>query len=118
MHMDLSKLDRLIANAPDGVDEVTNILAYRILGLVQASFGVSPAPPGGPPGVDTGALRASMHVTKQGWAHRVVADGVDYGFSLEFGIERRGVWPFMNPVFEQVKPEVGRIIEEAIRRWL
>jgi hypothetical protein len=68
---------------------------------IVESFGASPSPPGDPPGVDTGALRASMRWASVGEASAVIHDGVEYGVHLELGTERMPARPFVAPVFER-----------------
>jgi len=116
--LDTTGLDNLIRNAPQGVDDVVNRLAYIALGIIQTSWSEPPSAPGNPPAIDTGALNASMRVAKQGHAHYIIADGVEYGFDLEMGRTNIAPRPFMNPAIEQVRPMVPDEIRRAIARWL
>jgi hypothetical protein len=92
---------QLIQNSPDALDAWLRSMAHDINGDVVQSFGSGVSAPGDPPGVDTGALRASMHVEKVENLHYVVADGVEYGVYLEMGTETMAPRPFMNPVIEE-----------------
>ena len=98
---DFRVLDRLIRETPDKADRMLEGAAIEITGDIVVSFGSSPSPEGGPPGVDTGALRGSMHWEKQGRLHYIVADGVIYGIYQELGTERMGARPFVGPVIEE-----------------
>jgi phage gpG-like protein len=79
---------------------------------VKQSFGNSPSPAGGPPGVDTGALRASIHVEMTDALTALVSDGVAYGVHLEFGTSRMAARPFMMPALVWVSREAQRIARE------
>lgn len=76
---------------------------------VKQSFGTSPSPAGGPPGVDTGALRASIHVEMTDALTALLSDGVAYGIHLEFGTTRMAARPFMTPVIPWAAQNVVRI---------
>jgi len=98
--LDDAVLQRIIRETPGKLDAYMAEAAENINNDIVQSFGISPAPPDGPPGVDTGQLRASMHVEKQGLLNYRVMDGVDYGLRLEIGDTQNGAaWPFINPVF-------------------
>lgn len=55
--------------------------------------------------VDTGALKASIHVEEGGSEARVVAgnEQVDYAPYVEYGTRHEAAQPFMTPAAEQVK---------------
>lgn len=100
---DTRVLQQLIRTTPQRADALLRAVATEIVGDIVQSFGTSPSPAGGPPGVDTGALRASMAWTPDpAAAHRLfVHDGVVYGVWLELGTERMAARPFVAPVFEE-----------------
>lgn len=50
--------------------------------------------------VDTGALRASIHVAKDGKLSRIIGDGVEYGVYQEFGTSRMPGRPWLGPAME------------------
>jgi hypothetical protein len=95
-----------LARWPTTLDQFGRALCEGIVGDVKLELSKrpSPAPYGGPPGVDTGALRASITYTRKGHLTWWVHDQVEYGVYLELGRlnSRTGVhmtWPFMTPVF-------------------
>lgn len=63
--------------------------------------------------VDTGNLRASIRVERDGSNHAVVTD-VSYAPYLEFGTSRASAHPFLGPAAERVR--LDRFdLEDAIR---
>ncbi len=97
--IDTSVLDRLVRVEPEKVERFLDWMAESIVTDVKLSFGSSPSAPGQPPGVDTGALRASMTWENTGPQERTISDGVEYGIYLEDGTEKMGARPFMGPAF-------------------
>ena len=108
IELDTRKLDELVNEMPGGADAFLRWVAQQITDEIKLSFGSSPSPRGGPPGVDTGALRASMHWYERGDLEYVVSDGVEYGQYQELIYDR----PFMTPVFESWRDKVW---DEAAR---
>jgi len=93
-------LQRLIRETPAKMDAALRGIATEMVGDIYVSFGTSPSPVGGPPGVDTNTLRGSIEWTPDGDQRIVIHDGTDYGVQLEFGLSRMGARPFMQPVFD------------------
>ena len=109
---DTAVLEALInGGVQDAADRFLREVANDMKNEIVLSFGESPSPPGGPPGVDTGALRASMTVTKERDLEYTIHDQVNYGFELE-ELKNR---PFMRPVFEHWR---SRFAREAQRRGI
>lgn len=108
IELDTRKLDELLNEIPGNADAFLRWVSQQITDEIKLSFGVSPSPRGGPPGVDTGALRASMHWYKRDELEYAVSDGVDYGAELELLKDR----PFVTPVFESWRDKVW---DEAAR---
>lgn len=99
--VDLRKLSELAAAMPATVDRFGRSVSSEMTGDIKASFGTSPSPVGSPPGVDTGALRASMHWTDEGRLIYHIQDGVEYGIEHELLRDKRpGLRPFISPVFQ------------------
>ena len=95
-------LPRIARELPGILDKILRGVATDMVSDIKLSFGSSPASPGGPPGVDTGTLRASIKWKKQGKLSYIIHDGVLYGIMLEFATARRKyAFPFMRPVFEE-----------------
>jgi len=93
------KLDEILRNTPDKINDWMDGVAQEIVNDIKLSFGTSPSAPGDPPGVDTGALRASMRWERGGQFQRIVYDGVEYGVYLEYGTSKMSARPFISPVF-------------------
>lgn len=108
-------LKRIANAAPDAADRAIGALAQAMKNHIVENFGSSPASPGNPPGVDTGALRASMHVQSMGKLHREVRDGVEYGVYLELGSTRHSyVWPFMGPAAQWLEGEIPGLLDDFL----
>lgn len=95
--IDKSKLTNLIQRSPQKAIDLLDAMALDGEAYWKRSFTVSPSSPGEPPGVDTGALRASIHVENTGTYSRAIAAGVDYAVYLEFGTERMAARPSAMP---------------------
>jgi hypothetical protein len=106
--LDDRKLRKLIRDLPKQGDKFLRSKAQEIVDDIKLSFGTSPSSPGEPPGVDTGALRASMRFSKIRQLHYRVSDGVDYGIYLEVGTSTIAPRPFVAPVFEQHRKTLVR----------
>jgi hypothetical protein len=106
--LDTRVLDGILANSDVQLEEWLDALAEDIVSDIKLSFGESPSQPGEPPGVDTGALRASMHWEPDGRLRRVIMDGVEYGLYLEEGTTTLQPRPFVQPVFHFWRSQVGK----------
>lgn len=108
--LDKAKLEALIRQSPQDADDALEALAREGERYVKQSFGMSPSPAGGPPGVDTGRLRAAIGVYKPAALQRVLHAGdPEYGPMLEFGTRRMAARPFMAPTvvyLRQIAPGV------------
>jgi len=104
VRLDTARLDEIAANLGVRTDSVVAMLANEVVGNAVSSFGESPSKPGDPPGVDTGALRASVHAEHTGPNQYTVSDGVEYGAYLEYGTPRMAARPWLGPaVFKMVQ---------------
>jgi hypothetical protein len=90
-------------------------LAFETKRYIQQSFGTSPSPAGGPPGVDTGALRAEISTKATGVLRSEVSSSMAYSFHLEFGTSKMGARPFMVPGLLWAGENAGRVAQEM--RW-
>lgn len=100
MVIDDRKLRQIIRDLPDRASEMLGAMSEELTGDIVLSFGASPSAPGQPPGVDTGALRASMRWERESALSTAIMDGVEYGIYLEGGTGRMDARPFMLPGFE------------------
>ena len=96
---DTRVLRRMITGTPEQLNRAVLAAAIDVNSEIVLSFGTSPSAPGDPPGVDTGALRASMKAEKGDQdMTAIVYAGVEYAPYLEFGTERMAARPFFTPV--------------------
>lgn len=106
--LDTKGIRDLLRDEPEKVERWLDGFAEDMVSRIKLSFGTSPAPLGLPPGVDTGALRASIRWQREGKAIRHIMDGVEYGIWLEEGTEKiGGAHPFMAPVFADAQKRIG-----------
>lgn len=113
VRVDKKKLERIIQQSPTWFDTALRELAIEGVNLIVLSFGSSPpgmtygghvaSQSGYPPNVDTGALRASIHMERKGNMEYWIMDGVVYGYHLESGTSKMAARPFMRPAFEQLR---------------
>jgi HK97 gp10 family phage protein len=83
----MRKLEALAQQLRGNLDKAVQAVAEQAIGEVMVR-----AP------VDTGALKASIHVEpKTTDNERTVADGVNYGIYQEFGTVKMAARPFMLP---------------------
>ncbi len=105
--LDDKKLQSIIRNEPARVQLWLDGFTEDLLSRIKLSFGTSPSAPGDPPGVDTGALRASMHWEHTGPLENTISDGVEYGLKLEDGTEHIAARPFIVPAFKDAQQRIG-----------
>lgn len=106
--LDTSGIDRILATEPGRVEAFLDWFAESVVTDIVLSFGTSPSSPGQPPGVDTGALRASIRWEKTGALERTIMDGVEYGQYLEDGTSKMAARPFFRPVFDAAQQRIER----------
>lgn len=108
-----NNLPRIKSEADEKAGALVRALATECERYVKQSFGTSPSPPGGPPGVDTGALRASIHTESVNTLTQRISDAVEYGVHLEFGTTRMGgARPFMVPGLVWTAGQVVKVAEQ------
>lgn len=116
VRLDMRKLLEIEQRAPGRIDEAVGRVAFTCQAEVVDHFNTqSPAPPGEPPGVDTGTLRASVgpaaRVKPRLWRLGV---GAEYGLYLEYGTIRMAARPFMLPAVERTVRQVPDIMKGVI----
>lgn len=110
VRLDTTRLDEIASQLGVRSDAIVAMLATEVVGDAQASMGESPSVPGEPPGVDSGALRASIHAERTGENQYMVSDGVEYGFFLEMGTPKMAARPWLGPA-------VFRMMQTFSQRW-
>ena len=109
-----NRLPAKIRQAEREIETILQAIALDGERDVKQSFGTSPSPPGGPPGVDTGTLRNSIHVRKPAAKVRLIEDGVEYGIMLEFGTRRMGARPFMGPMADRLARRIPHFFDNFL----
>lgn len=104
--LDVSGFDRILREEPQRVEQWLDGFTEDLNTRIVLSFGTSPSAPGQPPGVDTGALRASMYWERTGRLERTIGDGVEYGVWLEDGSDHVAARPFMRPAFDDAQSRI------------
>lgn len=112
--LDTTKLQALIAQSPQKAGQAVRAMALDGQRDVQNSMGASPSAPGDPPGVDTGALRASIHVERRAAFTQAVVTGTDYDVHLEFGTTRMAARPYMGPMAMRLQQRVSDFWDDFI----
>lgn len=126
--LDTRLMDELISTNPDQLDDWLGKVAFEMEGDIKLSFGTSPAGrsyqhgsvthvasvEGYPPNVDTGALRASLHVVRDRKLRWRVSDGVEYGVYQELIYNRA----FVSPVFAKWAQSKIYDFARATMGWL
>jgi len=99
----------------DKIDKSLLKAGYLVERDVKKSFGTSPSPPGGPPGIITGTLKRSI-ATRLVPMNAQVGTNVVYARTLEFGYAPRNLEarPFLYPALERNKVEITRILREGL----
>lgn len=129
---DKRKLQQMIREMPEALSRAVRETAFETLGEVVSSFNTgapgrtyelynprrthTASAPGGPPAVDTGALRASYNVSEVNRFLYRIQDGVEYGIYLEFGTEKMAARPHLRPALEKVPASLRGEVEKAIKR--
>lgn len=112
--LDDKKLQSIIRNEPAKAQQYWDGFTEDLLSRIKLSFGTSPSKPGDPPGVDTGALRASMHWEHTGPLENTISDGVEYGLHLEDGTEHIAPRPFMQPAFADAQKRLPQDMKDHL----
>lgn len=100
--VNVARLQQIRRNVSGNADRLVRMMAFDCQGETVMNFSnESPSRPGTPPGIDTGALKNSIHVQPLGKGTYATADGVTYGIDLEFGTIKMAARPFMLPAFER-----------------
>ncbi len=113
-------LRRIMANMPGIEGKIAGALAFAIEAKWKAKMGTGnpgraykrhvASAPGGPPAIDTGTFRNSIHTEPDGGSSYIVADGVGYGVMLEFGTRKMGARPSLQPSVDEVVRDAEQIV--------
>ena len=126
IRIDTRRMQRLIQEEPQIVDQWLRGVGNEMLGDIVLSFNTSPpgaaydrgdnfhiaSQPGYPPNIDSGTLQNSMGIRPVGHLQYEIHDGVEYGYHLEMGTENMAPRPFVGPVFDDWQ---GKIDDDARR---
>src|SRR5512146_2562669 len=102
--LDTRKLDSIRASDRNRAEAVLEVAARHIEGMAK---GLAP--------VDTGALRASIHVSQERPLQRTIGDGVEYGIYQEFGTRHMPAHPFLLPALEAERRPLNQAWEALIK---
>jgi len=99
----------------DKIDKALLKAGHLVEADVKKSFGTSPSPPGGPPGVLTGTLRRSI-ATRLIPGNAQVGTNVVYARALEFGYAPRNLEarPYLYPALKRNKAEILKILRKGL----
>ena len=117
---DTSALTRLIASAPEKIDQVLGKVAFDMVADIMISFSTSsPSAPGTPPGVDTGALKNSIRAERIKVLEWHVIAGTEYAHALEYGFSPHNLAarPFMRPAATRAQQRLPATLGISIR-WV
>lgn len=108
--LDTTRLDMLIAQTPQRVDNVVSKIAFLVEGMAKQ---IAPH--------DTYALIQGINTKKVANAHYRIQDSVHYGIYQELGFHhyRSGAWiqnPFMIPSLESARPKFARQLKLELFR--
>lgn len=113
-----NELAALAKMAPGKADNALNTLANMGLGYVVNSFGKagSPAPPGEPPGIDTGTLKNSIHTRKLRAQLYAIRAGTEYALPLEVGTTRMAARPYMGPMARWLEGQIQDVFDQFLEK--
>lgn len=118
IELNLGPLNKLQEQLPQRVGIALRALALDGEAFIKLSFGTSPSPAGGPPGVDTGKLRNSIRAEKEGTLRWQIATDTEYGPYLEYGTSRMAARPFMGPglyyIAQEAPQRFAGFLEESL----
>lgn len=112
---DKRALQQLEREAPGRADAAMRRIAFRLEAVIKNSFGTSPSAPGQTPGVDTGALKNSIHMEQVRRGVYRVSDGVEYGVMLEYGTRHMAARPWMAPALREIVKEIPAELKAVIK---
>lgn len=108
--LNTTRLDEIAAQLGVRTDRIVAMAANEVVGNAQASMGESPSQPGDPPGVDTGALRASGHTEHIKENTYAAVFSTDYAEFLEYGTPKMAARPYLGPA-------VFQMMQTFSKRW-
>lgn len=99
---DTRKLDAILRNLGKNTSEATEQIASDIVEIAQEN-----AP------VQTGELRDSIHVEKDGNDHTVVV-GADHGAFVELGTSKMAAQPYLGPAVAKVRRNLAKYYKGVV----
>jgi len=116
VRLDKRRLEQIIRQSPDAIDDAVGAMALDGQRMVQQSFNASrgrrykrgsiihvASLPGYAPNVDTGKLMNAITVRKPGERQRIVHTGdTEYAAMLEYGTSKMEARPFMRPMAKRL----------------
>lgn len=122
VRLDKRRLEQIIRESPDAIDDAVGTMALDGQRMVQQSFNASrgrrykrgtvihiASLPGYPPNVDTGKLMNAIAVRKPGESQRIIHTGdTEYAAWLEFGTSKMAARPFMRPMAKRLSDSAAQ----------
>lgn len=103
------RLESIIRNTGKKADDIVAEMAFMAEGYVDENWNTqSPAPPGEPPGIVTGALKNSKNVRRVRPGVWELTYGTDYGPHQEYGTKNMAAHPFLMPAVEWTTQRVNK----------
>jgi len=105
-------LPRVKRDASAKTGALIRAVGFEVERDAKQSMGTSPSPVGGPPGVDTGELRASGHTEMIDALTALVEFSAAHAMHQEFGTSKMGARPFLIPALIRGAKQVERLAKE------
>lgn len=118
VHLNQHGLEALQATIPAMQQALARHIAQHLIDQIAARWSAqSPAPPGDPPAIDTGALADSITLQVGEDGALMVGSSLDYAARLEFGGQTLAARPWLRPALDRVRGEVAILAAERFGTW-
>lgn len=111
-HLFTVALHKLESKAIEAIEELAKTGQSYAKELVS---GTSPSPPGAPPGLVTGRLRAGIITHKVSNTHWLLVSNAPYSIYLELGTVNMAARPFMRPTAYHLKKIAPEVIKNSFK---